>query len=1052
MGLQAFQLFAQQHSITGKVISANLLTPLTGASISQNGKVVAITAKDGSFAVSVSKSVETFEVTYSGYKPTILKTEAGKQGGYIVALELDAKTIDEVIVSTGYQQIPKERATGSFEKIDRNLYDRVVNPNVLQRLDGITTGLYYSKLPGGDEINIRGLSTISGNTQPLVIVDNFPYEGDINNLNANDIESITVLKDAAAASIWGARSANGVIVITMKKGRFNRPLSVSLNTAVSFQGKPKIMSDPDFIKSPDYIDIEHFLFSKGFYDADLTDIYSRPLVSPVVELLDKQRSGALTEGEANAALNELAGNDIRNDILKYLNRTGIRQQYSLGLAGGGSSINYLFNFGYDGNASNGVGNRNNRFTFSNVTGLKATKALDIQFGINYALQTGDQDGINNLDPSSRKIYPYAKLAGPGGVALPVDRDYRSSYLDTVGHGLLQDWSYRPLDELKYADNTSQSQDLLFRMNIKYNFSESLSLELNGKAEKTNSVQRNYYGKETYYTRNLVNLFSQLSNGKVNYIIPLGGILDKSISTLSSLGGRAQINYNKNWNTIHQLNVLAGAEISDASVESSANRTYGFNESNLDFSNVDYVTEFETYDDLQYFSTIPSSAFQFSSTKNRLVSLFANAAYTFENKYTLSASARKDASNLFGVSSNNKWSPFWSAGAGWEISKERFYKLKNISFLKARLTYGYNGNINNGVAAVPTIELLPSSTQITNLPWAIVKNLTNKNLKWERSGIVNAGIDFKGLSGRLDGTFEFYKKHSVDLISPVTLDPTTGISIMQLNVASIKTNGIDVRLHVVEIDKKLKLETSLLFSHVKNVVSKYANEFLNKSGYVNFSYTINPREGQDPYALTSYRFAGLDSLGNPVGYLNGSKSEDYVNIVNAPTWNDLVVSGSSRPTTFGNLINSLSYKRFSLTLNIAYRFGYYFRRNTINYTALFYSGVGNVYYYDRWQQPGDEKVTNIPSMVYPANTYRDAFFTNSEATVSKADNVRIQDISLSYQFQRKNGALAILNRMQFYCYATNIGILWRANKFGLDPDYGTSLPSPFIISFGLRKKF
>jgi hypothetical protein len=287
---------------------------------------------------------------------------------------------------------------------------------------------------------------------------------------------------------------------------------------------------------------------------------------------------------------------------------------------------------------------------------------------------------------------------------------------------------------------------------------------------------------------------------------------------------------------------------------------------------------------------------------------------------------------------------------------------------------------------------------------------------------------------------------------VQIDPTSGLSIMQLNVAAINTKGIDVRLHVIEVDKRLKLETSLLFSHVKNVVSEYSNEFQNKSGYVNFSYTINPREGQDPYALTSYRFGGLDSAGNPVGYFNGSKSEDYTNIVYSPTWSDLIVSGSSRPRTFGNLINTLSFKRFSLTLNISYRFDYYFRRKTINYSALFYSGIGHTDYYNRWQMPGDEKNTTIPSMTYPANSNRDAFYTNSEATVSKGDNIRLQDISLSYQTGGKGKTSALFNKVQFYCYATNIGILWRANKYGLDPDYGTGLPAPFVISFGFRKDF
>lgn len=1041
---------AQTATITGRIISSNTLEPLTGASLLLKGRVVGISLKDGSFAIPVNPVTDSIlKITFTGYKEGLIKIEHSRYDGYIVALEQDAKINEEVVVSTGYQQIPRERATGSFDRIDNKLFDRVVNPGVLQRLDGIASGLYYSKLPGGDEINVRGLSTLTAGTQPLIVVDNFPYDGDVNNLNANDIESITVLKDAAAASIWGARSGNGVIVITMKKGKYNQPLGVSLNMSATIQGKPRLFSDKRFINSADYTGVERFLFSKGFYDNDLMDMYARPLVSPVVELLDKQRSGLISAAAANQGIGALAGNDVRKDILRYLDQTGVAQQYSLGVSGGTGTVNYLFNFGFDANSSNIRGNSSNRFTVSNITNLKLTSKFDVQFGLNYTLQTSLVNGISSLDPSGRKVYPYTTLAGTNGEPLAIDRDYRSSFTDSVGGSLLQDWKYRPLDELRNNDNTLKSQDILFRVKLRYAFSRLFSVELNGQAEKANSDQRNLYNRNSYYTRNLINLYTQQTGSTLKYIVPLGSILDKSNSTLSSVSGRAQINYNSQWKGDHQLYAIAGGEIRVAGISSSGGRTYGYNEDNLTFSNVDYVTEFPIYDDLGSAATIPSYAFQFGQTTNRLISAFSNIGYSYKSRYTLSASTRKDASNLFGVSSNNKWSPFWSTGAGWEISRERFYRFKKIPYLKGRLTYGYNGNINSGVAAIPTIELISASTQITNLPWAIVRNLANRNLRWERSAIVNAGVDFKGFSDRISGTIEVYTKRSKDLISPETLDPTTGLNIMQMNGASIRTKGMDMKLSFVPVNRKIRLETSLLYSHVKNVVTKYMNEFSNKAGYINFSYAVNPREGADPYAITSYRFAGLDSVGDPVGYINGLKSKNYANILNPTNWDDLVASGSSRPTSFGNLINTVSYKGFSLTVNIAYRFGYYFRRNTISYTALFNNGIGHTDFYDRWQKPGDEHITNVPAMTYPANSNRDAFYTNSEATVSKADNIRLQDISLSFQPQRKKAG-SLLDKMQFYCYATNLGIIWRANRLHLDPDYGTAMPAPASVSFGIRK--
>lgn len=1048
--LQAF-ICHGQNIITGKVISNSALEPLQGASISYKGKVLSLTSGDGSFAFKSTESKMVIKISFSGFKNASLEIIDGKLSGYIVALDEDVKTNDEVTVNTGYQELPKERATGSFDKVDTKLFNRVVNPNVLQRLEGLTPGLLYSKLPGGDEINIRGLSTITAGTQPLIVVNNFPYDGDINNINTNDIESITILKDAAAASIWGARSSNGVIVIKLKQGHFNQPLQLSLNSSVTFQNKPRIKDDKNFISSGDYIGVEKYLFNKGFYNNDLSDVFSWPLVSPVVELLAKQRSGSINASQADAEINALAKYDIRDDELKYLYRIGKTQQYSLGITGGGAATNYRFNIGYDENLSNVVGNSRQRLTLSNSTGLKLTTKFNLLIDMNYSSQDANQNGLQNINPSSRFIYPYARLSGDNGEHLVVERNYRESFIDTLGVGLLQDWKYRPLDELQNANNNKKSQDFLIRLKFHYDITRSLSTEYIHTLEKMSSEQNNIYNTETYFARNLINLFSQQTTAGIKYQIPYGGILDKDNAGLTSNSGRIQINFNKKWNSAHTINAIAGSEISEVLSTSSGSRTYGFNNNNLNFANVDYVTNFSLFNNLGNGSSeIPSYPFNLGKLNNRFVSIFGNSAYSYKNKYTISSSVRKDASNLFGVSSNNKWSPFWSIGGGWDISKENFFKSRQIGFLKTRVTYGYNGNINNGVAAIPTIDLLSASTNTTNLPWAGVNNLANKNLRWERSGILNLGVDFKAFRDRVSGSLEYYKKHSIDLISPTLVDPTTGLFIMQLNVASIKTNGFDAKINLIPLDHKLKLETSILFSHVNNIVSKYSNEYSNKSGYVNFGYLITPRKGADPYALMSYKFAGLDSLGNPTGYLNGEISQNYSGIVNNGTYADLVESGSSRPKNYGNIINTISYKGFALGFNISYKFSYYFRRNSINYRSLFYQGVAHTDFNNRWQKPGDEKFTNIPSLIYPDNNYRDIFFTNSEVTVARGDNIRLQDISFSYQTQGKAGAKGLFSKTQFYCYATNLGLLWRAYKYKLDPDYGTALPAPFNISFGFRK--
>lgn len=1041
----------QNIIISGRVVSATTQHGLYGASILLEGKRIGLSDNYGQFNVTVNERDSILTILFMEYKTYSMPIFKGKTKGYYVQLENDVQMMEEVIVSTGIQQLPKERATGSFEKIDQQLFERVVVPNVLQRLDGITTSLYYTKLPGGDEINIRGVSTITAGTKPLIVVDNFPYDGDINNINANDIESITVLKDAAAASIWGARSGNGVIVITMKKGRFNQPMKVHLNTSISFQGKPRLMENQQYIKGVDYAEVETFLFEKGYYNNDLNNTVSRPVISPVVEILAKKRSGQLSSEQAASAIASITQYDIRQEMLQYLNRLGVAQQFSIGMAGGSNGINYNFNLGYDGNATNVIGNNNERLTLSNNTSVKVSQKIELKLGMNYTLQSFDQNAVTRLDAGKRSLLPYARLVDDNGKALAIEKDFRSAFLDTVGGGRLHDWKFRPLDELKNANNRLNTQDILLRLGLKYNINSAFSLEINSQMEKAHNNQRNYYNRETYLVRDLSNRFTQLSSTTVKNVIPLGGILDLSDSRLNSYAGRVQVNFDKQWK-LHQVNALAGGELRSNLFDLSGSRTYGFNEDNLNFVVMDYLTEFPIFMGLTSAMRIPSGSFQFNKTKNRLASAFANAGYYFKERYSLTASVRKDASNLFGVASNDKWSPFWSVGAGWEISKEAFYKFSALPYLKARVTYGYNGNINNGIASIPTIELMASNTQVTDLPWAIVRNLSNSKLRWEQSGILNAGIDFRLNDQRLNGLIELYKKNSIDLIAPSLVDPTSGIFVMNLNDASIRTNGLDVRLNALIINRKIKLKTSLLYSHVKNVITKYSTVSPNKSTYINLTNSIKPREGADPYAITSYRFAGLDTAGNPIGYFEGNISKAYADIVNKPTWDDLVTTGSARPTTFGNILNTISYKEFSISFNISYKLGYYFRRSTIHYANLFSSGVVHADYYKRWQQKGDEAFTTVPSLIYPSNSNRDNFYANSEANVSKGDHIRLQDISINYNFSGNFKGGSILKRLELYCYASNLGILWRANRYGLDPEYPTTFPASIMCSFGLRKTF
>lgn len=1036
--------------VKGKVVN-EYGDPVASASVAVKGTTVGTTTDENGFfelknieenAVLVISSIniETKEIKVSG------KIDLSN-----IRVKIKIDESEAVVVNTGYQKVKPNEATGSFDKIDNELFNRSVSSDVISRLENVASGLYFSKVRNSSQLFIRGLSTLNAGTDPLIVVDNFPYEGSINNINPNIVESITILKDASASSIWGARAGNGVIVITTKKPKYNQETRLSVNSNISFQEKPDIFNDPNFIGSSDFIDLEHFLFGRGFYNSVLANTTSRPIVSPVVEILNARKLGQITPEDSAGKIDALRLMDVRKDYQKYLYRQEVTQQYALSLSGGSNILNYLVNLGLDRNLSSLIGNQNNRSTLFTAISFKPIKRMSIQTTINYVISRSQNNGLaySDINPGGGKafLYPYAMLADELGNPLPIEKDYRLTFLDTAGSGKLLDWKYRPLDEVKNNDLTNSLQDILLNLNLKYDFTNSFSVEVNSQLEKSNQESNRHYSQHTYFTRNLINRFTRIDGATITNI-PFGGILDKTYSRLASFAIRGQLNYSKTWRNLHQITTIAGGEVRENHAVGYTNRTYGYVDDILVYSNVDYITRFALYGNLGS-GNIPSNN-DFSDILNRFVSFYSNATYNYKKKYIISGSLRRDASNLFGVNTNQKWKPLWSTGFAWNISEEMFYNSSWLPLLQLRVTYGYNGNIKNDIAAVPTIYYT-SPDPPTFLPYANINSLPNPELRWEKSRSINAQINFATKKEIIVGTVEFYQKHSVDLLSPTNIDPTTGLALMTMNTANLNGKGIDIQLDAKILNKAFKWNSKLLLQYVTNKVTRYLVE-RSLAGYPGFAYAITPIEGKDPYALISYRWGGLDSLGNPIGYVGKVQNTNYSTIVNSPTLDDLVFHGTTRPPLFGSFLNAFSYKGFIISANLSFKFGYYFRKSSLSYSALFNSWGMHEEFARRWQNPGDELTTNVPAMVYPANSNRDKFYNYSESTVEKGDLVRLQDINLSYRPRKIKFGKYQLKDLLIYIYATNIGIIWRANKLGIDPDFGNGLPAPLRLSAGIKVDF
>jgi TonB-dependent starch-binding outer membrane protein SusC len=1060
----------QPINIRGRITDEKNM-PIVGANVIEKGTTNGTSTNEkGDFVLNNVAENGTLIITSVGYQSDEIQING--QTEIATRLKVSITEMGAVIVNTGYQKLDPGKSTGSYEVVTEKDFHRRVGSDVLSRLQGVTTSLYFDTRKmnpnqtniNRQDINIRGLSTITESIKaPLIVVNNFPYEGDINNLNPNDIESVTILKDAGAAAIWGPRAGNGVIVITTKQGRYNQPLTIALNSNVNIIPKPDLFYYPQMTTSS-FIDVESFLFDKGFFNGALAS-KRYTAVSPVIEILNKKKNGIITPEQATAELNSLRNVDVRNNFANHIYQTSLNQQYSLNLSGGGEKFKYFFSGGFDKGRHNLVANGNQRVTLRSDNTFMPTRNLELQLGIGFANSSssdnslGDYGGLNyRYGAGARNLYPYAEFAHANGNALPIMHDYRPGFIDTAGSGKLLNWEFRPLDEINKANNRSRLQDLLFNASAKYQFTNFLSGQINYQYENSKAHRRTLYSAETYYARNLINLFSQINGNKVTYIVPKGGIVNENYSELKSQAIRGQINFNKVFRLKHQVTALVGGEISQDIFETAVHTQYGFNPNNYLSTNVDFVNTYPQYIAAMGNAKIPGGG-GFSKLLNRLVNYYGNASYTYDTRYSFSFSAKKSASNLFGVDVNNKWKPLWSMGGAWIVSNESFYKVKTLPYLRIRVTYGYQGNVNNAYTPLTIIQY-NGIDPLINQQFAVVKTPADPSLSWETIKQINGGLDFRAFSNRLSGTIEVYKKLSHNLIFASQVDPTTGMGSVVKNSASIVGKGIDISLNSINVNGVFKWATGILFSYVNNKVTDYNRDDVYTAATITSgSYaSIRPFKDHSPYFIYSLPFAGLDpATGDPLGYKGKEISKDYRGIMRQLyDTAKLIHHGSAIPVYFGFVNNTFEYKGVSLSVGISYKLGYYFRKETIRYYSLYNSSQTHPDFEKRWQKPGDEATTNIPSMIYPlTRTERDDFFAASSVNVLKADNIRLQDIRIAYTIEKVNFKKLPWRSVQFYCYMNNIGMIWRANDQKLDPDYNTGngvFPPIRTIAFGLNATF
>ncbi|WP_207515229.1 TonB-dependent receptor plug domain-containing protein [Longitalea luteola] len=949
-----------------------------------------------------------------------------------------------VAINTGYQHFKKNNKLGSDFSVNLPLFQQRVSINVAQRLEGIVPALALpvknARLFQPDYFSI-GARTSLLNPDPLIIIDNFPLQGNLININPDDIQDITVLRDAAALNIWGARAANGVVILKTRSSNYFKRFRLSFNTSVSFAARPNLFTS-DRMSAADHIHFDTTVFKSRYFD-HLLRFPTHPSLSQVVEELYRN----VPATQRLNYLDSLAKLDNRNDLENYFYRPSMRQHYFIQLEGGGKAYNYYMSTGYDRIHPEWQLSREERTTSLLKFNTKF-RTLEIGTGISLA-----QHLQKNMNGVPELLLPYQMLLDNNNkknnmeVAIPYK--YRYNYIDTAGNNRLLDWRYYPLREFRLRNHFVTELDYRYNVALKWDAGKivpGLGINTYFQHQGAFNQLKEVHAEESFFTRDLVNSYSQLTPGAVFRPIPAGDIANLYRSKYSSTNMRLQFSYTKKWNN-KSLVLMAGKDRVINEETHTRERIYDYNiATGAGKTNIDYKALYPMYYFPAFKMYIPSPQLS-QSLFHIYASTYSNALFRWREKYDLTASARYERSNLFARRINNRFSPLTSVGLAWQLSSERFYHSIWLPFVRLSATYGTTGYPPYYASAWRTVDY--SGLNSNGNPFAFLTNAPQNTLRWERVRNLNIGLNLRTLNDRIELNINWYRKSSHYLIGYNDLDPTLGTDLTG-NVADMSSRNLDIVIESKNIMRPFSWRTGFMMTIVNEKVTHVKDTVLAAWKYCDPNY-FTTVIGKPLYGLFSFPFKGLDPYGNPLG----EKGTQYMDMVMAKGSNSLTYHGRATPAVFGSITNDFSYKQLNLSVTVLYKLNYYFRRQSINYYDL-YQGVptGSADFSRRWRQPGDEKTTTVPSIPVTAapDPNRDIFYNYSNVLVERADHLRLQNIQLSYELEDRPLKKGQLRMANVFLNCSNTWIIWRANKWGIDPEQHTRYRQPVLYTIGFRGTF
>ncbi|RZT96340.1 TonB-linked SusC/RagA family outer membrane protein [Ancylomarina subtilis] len=1093
--LPAIVMAQETRQIKGRVLSTTDGDVLIGASVFidkstigaetgvkgviENITMGTITDLDGNFILEVPKALKTISCSFLGFETQVVDI-AGKD---FVTIKLnDSNSQLGEIVVTGYQKIEKRKLTSAVAKVNADNIRQAGIASVDQMLSGQLAGITAvseTGAPGAPtKIRIRGTASLNGTQDPLWVLDGIPLEGNevpdyndkdnidqlynssIAGLNPQDIKDITILKDAAATAIYGARAANGVIVITSKKGKAGK-------MKVQFSSNTSFISKPDFdrlnlMNSDEKVDAELAIASR-------TDLTYDSYRGGVAEILNANNDWANYQSngidgispESLAAINALRTIDPNLEDELYQN--AVNQDQSLSFSGGNDLATYYFSLGSHTEKGTTKGTSLSRYNVTLKTNIKLTDNLT--FGVSmFANQRKNKsfltEGSMLTNPSQyiRSSNPYLRLRDENG--------------DFVHHNLEQgSWNivrlnYNILEEREGTSHILKGQSLnsIFDLNWKLNSNFTFRSQFGYSVDKANTTKEAV--EESYYVRRTRNKsgYDGVTDFKYNkYFIPQGGMLKNWDSDNTYYNLKNILEYSKLFNDLHEVDVMVGNELRESKYTQVFSAAYGWNGRN----NTSKPVIFRDESDAKSFPL-----FTKTYRKNRYASFFATGSYTFNRKYTFFGSVRFDGSDLFGVDDKYRYLPLYALSGSWNASEESFLSdIDWLSSLKFRSSYGLQGNIDK--QSSPYIVGTPSV--VSNLPGQsedaiIVEGLPNEKLRWEKTSTYNVGFDLAVLRHAVRMSFDYYTRKGTDLIGIQAVPTESGYNSMPVNWAKMTNKGWELSISTRNIQtENFEWNTSFNISHNENEVLKEqarVNQLTpSREGYSANSIWVIKTEGLDANGYPQFKKDGNIVSGDEYFGLYDEWADFYPNNkagsnLSNDELNELFVNvGSSDPEYSGGIINTFRYKNIDLTVSANFNLG----MNVIERPPY------SITEYDKARNTSTDLLnvlngsnTILPNLMGAAsgegqywmqtqlyNTLRPDFYNHLDIWHKEVDYLRISSIRLGYSLSQDVLNKVGLSNVRFSFEARNPFVISNGYDGYFDPEsYGNIYAQPQQKSYTL----